>query len=1183
MQWRRQLCCSLSTARSPQRATGLVARRTAPAVSTAAAAMVVSALGATAIRHASSSSSGAAPPPPPPLRPLAPSSPLPPPPPPSAAGVWDDITFFNLGHNKDSSNGITTTTVAAAAEESTGEKALLFAPDGPLGLSEAMALSEQMMRQLEQRQQQQQQQQPKEEEEADESGDGAYREWGGPVPYEGGTTTATATASSSVQEAEQLATDADVEAFLRQHHGKHLTGRRDTDGAEENDNDDDIPLMDDDYYSGGYGREPFYLRSSAALLDSSADGIGDGGNNTNGIAAGVGDMIAAEEQRDCEAAEAERRALAEVWSRYLPADSQVTAAMEAGEEGDDNNDDTGSAYLAVEDGDEDTNNDDGMKERFWWQRPIVETIGEEVLPPLRIPDKDGNVAPTREEKATAAAGHPHTTTTTAVRVAAAAVRMAGREGFLARQDQLYLGPQTPPEAQAPTPSGRCVLVAFAANDLRVHDNYTLALASVRAHTAGGLPVVAVCVLDYRTFAQPSLVGGFFRQGPQRAAFLLETVAALRAKLEGECGVPLLVRVGRPEEHVPRLAVELGAVDVFLTTQYAPHERRVHDRIMRQVRRGAWVSRVEVGLDDIATAVGKEVEGEGEEGGTINNRDDDDDDATLLVRVVTHDASAGDPAHPYGEARTLARQQEQQQRATPTLVVPHSVWQSTLVHLDDLPTPVAAMKEGERWYHDDVTTAAIRPTKPYDRQTARLAELPRWPVLLPTEGERRGVESVPVLRGRLPTLLELGYAADGANADLARLIAPQELIATETSHPAAGEDAAHAHVVAWLADGGMTSMLRYGKPRRTNTKMYSGKLARVSPYIAVGALSPRRFYELFRSFANDNLRDGFVQMQYREALLRLSRRDYWHWMGLRYGERLFYSYGPHPDATDRLPDWRRDPKIVQKWCLGLNGLPFADAAMRELHTTGFVAAEGRKALVWLLTRGYGQDWRLGAEWLERCSLDYDPFVCYGNAAYFSELLPDDFGETVRSTAFITHHHDQTGIYIKKWLPQLSKVPPVYIHRPHVLTPRMQAMHGVYLGRNYPYPLKLWDGAQDTLSAAHLPAYFAGDGLTGGGTSVDAVTGTVHASSAAIGPGYAEAVRCGAAVMQPEELSTAVSAGCIARRPWARAFLPQEMLASIAVGIEGQGSLEELLVVATAGSRGHNKRRKQHTAGTRLDSV
>ncbi|CAJ1006061.1 putative DNA photolyase/FAD binding domain of DNA photolyase [Leishmania naiffi] len=835
-------------------------------------------------------------------------------------------------------------------------------------------------------------------------------------------------------------------------------------------------------------------------------------------------------------------------SSFTSARGWEQAELEAGA-------DSGHQDDGIEYGD-DAERDEQLLASLKGYRVQLQNTPDVVMPPLIIPDKKGHLAANAQPllhscggEGEASASTAETTSRSLAVAPQPAVRLLNRHSYLAQQDRLYLGACTAPDAQlrssdamqavspsaGPQPHSRCILVVFSSTDLRVHDNHLLAFASGCARAAalktGGLvSVIGVCVLDYRTFAQPSVVGGFFRQSPQRAQFLLDTVAALRVKLEDTLHVPLLVRCGRPEEHVPRLAVELGAMHVLMTTQYAPHERRVQELMVRRLQAGTWVSREEV-TDEavVAGAVGQVASAELDV--SCGFAADEDDP---LIAVVEHASSgAGGQQHPYYRGSSAPSRN----RAAAALPEVHCLWQSTLVHLDDLPTPLAAMKEGERWYHDDVTVSLIRPTEPYNRATALLAELPlTWQTaaLLPTEEERYGRARSSVLRGALPRLEDLGYSVSAVRGTD---FAFQEVIATQSSHPDAGEDAALVRLQDWLAQGGVTSLLRYGRERRTNTKMYSQKLARVSPYIALGALSPRKYYEVLREFAQANQRDAFVQQQFREGLLRLSRRDYWHWMGLRFGDRLFFSYGPHPEHTDDVPEWRHDRKVVQRWCNGLTGIPFADAAMRELVGTGFVAHEGRQALAWLLTRGYGQDWRLGAEWMERCSLDYDPFVCYGNYAYSCGLMLDDFGEPVRSVYYLAHQHDQTGIYIKKWLPQLSKVPPVYVHRPHVLTERMQAMHGVYLGKNYPYPLKLWQGAQRSLSAADLTAYYP--------------QGIVK------GPGYTEALRYGSAVMQPEEYNAAVSPTYVQLQEWA-AMLP----ASAFAGIEDDDEMAKHLSLVEA---------------------
>jgi deoxyribodipyrimidine photo-lyase len=539
-------------------------------------------------------------------------------------------------------------------------------------------------------------------------------------------------------------------------------------------------------------------------------------------------------------------------------------------------------------------------------------------------------------------------------------------------------------------------VLFTTNDMRLRDNYSLALANKLSHTTRN-PLVAMLVLDDRCFAQPSAVGGFFRQSPLRAKFTLDCVVALREELEG-FGVPLILRTGKPEVVVPDLCRQLGVRNLFMTTQYAPHEKAVHDAILK------------------------------------------------------HPAVHADG--------TTARV--------------HSVWQSTLLHIDDLPAPVSQMREGIRWFLDDLNVVTVRATAPYNCADGRLCSgaTPRLPrhleeLLMPPPTDKTFVKAPPAspIRGEIPSLEDLGYSETAK-------FSPTTVIATQEWH-AGGERAGLERMEDWLAKKDLSTYIGLAKRKRGHMKMYTHLMSRMSPYISTGCLSVRSFNERLREHCYQNAGDGAVQKQYQEALLRLGRRDYWHFVGLKYGNTLFYSYGPRPEHTDDVPEWRRDEKIVRRWCAGLTGMPFADAAMRELNSTGWVGSEGRHALVWLLTRGYGQDWRLAAEWLERSSLDYDPFVCYGSCAYSCGLIKDDFGDPVFDATYTAHKNDATGLYIRRWLPELSRVPSVYIHRPHVMTKQMQDGLGVSIGGNYPFPIKLWDGAADPTSGliSELPAYFS----------------------------------------------------------------------------------------------------------------
>lgn len=49
------------------------------------------------------------------------------------------------------------------------------------------------------------------------------------------------------------------------------------------------------------------------------------------------------------------------------------------------------------------------------------------------------------------------------------------------------------------------------------------------------------------------------------------------------------------------------------------------------------------------------------------------------------------------------------------------------------------------------------------------------------------------------------------------------------------------------------------------------------------------------------------------------------------------------------------------------------------------------------------------------------------------------------------HDPDGIFIKKWLPELSTLPKELLHEPNKMSLMEQEMFGVIIGKHYPHPI------------------------------------------------------------------------------------------------------------------------------------
>lgn len=72
-------------------------------------------------------------------------------------------------------------------------------------------------------------------------------------------------------------------------------------------------------------------------------------------------------------------------------------------------------------------------------------------------------------------------------------------------------------------------------------------------------------------------------------------------------------------------------------------------------------------------------------------------------------------------------------------------------------------------------------------------------------------------------------------------------------------------------------------------------------------------------------------------------------------------------------WQEDARASEVWAWkkGRTGIPFVDAAMRELYVTGRMHNRGRMIVASYLTKHLMTHWRIGLEWFEDCLIDWDP--------------------------------------------------------------------------------------------------------------------------------------------------------------------------------------------------------------------
>jgi deoxyribodipyrimidine photo-lyase len=151
-------------------------------------------------------------------------------------------------------------------------------------------------------------------------------------------------------------------------------------------------------------------------------------------------------------------------------------------------------------------------------------------------------------------------------------------------------------------------------------------------------------------------------------------------------------------------------------------------------------------------------------------------------------------------------------------------------------------------------------------------------------------------------------------------------------------------------------------------------------------------------------------------------------------------------------WAGDPAHLDAWREGRTGYPIVDAAMRELAATGLMHNRCRMVVASFLTKDLLLDWRLGERHFMNHLVDGDLASNNGGWQWAAGTGTDAqpwfrvFNPVLQGEKF-----DPEGVYTRRWLPELARVPDRWLHRPWEAPPLALAEAGVTLGETYPHPM------------------------------------------------------------------------------------------------------------------------------------
>jgi deoxyribodipyrimidine photo-lyase len=161
----------------------------------------------------------------------------------------------------------------------------------------------------------------------------------------------------------------------------------------------------------------------------------------------------------------------------------------------------------------------------------------------------------------------------------------------------------------------------------------------------------------------------------------------------------------------------------------------------------------------------------------------------------------------------------------------------------------------------------------------------------------------------------------------------------------------------------------------------------------------------------------------------------------------------PDAAARLA----------AWAAGCTGYPLIDACMRALRGTGWLPFRMRALLVSFAAHDLWLPWQEFSDLLARRWLDYEPGIHLCQVQMQSGVTAGDALRLYNPTKQATDH-DPAGTFIRRWVPELRRVPLAYLHQPWTLPPDEGARLGCVVGRDYPLPIVDHEAASRAARAA-----------------------------------------------------------------------------------------------------------------------
>jgi deoxyribodipyrimidine photo-lyase len=236
-------------------------------------------------------------------------------------------------------------------------------------------------------------------------------------------------------------------------------------------------------------------------------------------------------------------------------------------------------------------------------------------------------------------------------------------------------------------------------------------------------------------------------------------------------------------------------------------------------------------------------------------------------------------------------------------------------------------------------------------------------------------------------------------------------------------------------------------------------SKLSPHLRFGEVTPRQIVYAARHAA---ARDPALARDAEKFVAEIGWREFSYHL-LFHAPRL--REVNFQNRFDAFP-WREGTQAeLDAWRRGRTGYPIVDAGMRELWTTGTMHNRVRMLCASFLVKDLMVDWRVGEAWFWDTLCDADPANNPASWQWVAGSGADAapyfrvFNPSLQAAKF-----DPDGVYVRKFVPELARLPAAWIHRPWEAPASILDAAGLSMPRDYPHPIVDHGKARDRALAA-----------------------------------------------------------------------------------------------------------------------